>query len=89
MSLLYTLLTGKGSRITRPLLWLGQVLRHPLTFLRTLWPVGWSRRSVPLLVMQSLDNAISFRAKRGLVRGRVADDGAGPREAEPDVHRGG
>jgi cholesterol oxidase len=51
--------------VTRPLLWLGQVLRHPLTFLKTLWPVGWSRRSVLFLVMQSLDNAISFRAKRG------------------------
>lgn len=65
MSLLYTLITGHGSRVTRPLLWLGQVLRHPLRFLRTLWPVGWSRRSVLFLVMQSLDNAISFRAKRG------------------------
>jgi cholesterol oxidase len=65
MSLLYTMITGDGTRLTRPLLWLGQVLRHPLTFLKTLWPVGWSRRSVLFLVMQSLDNAISFRAKRG------------------------
>lgn len=65
MSLLYTMITGNGSRVTRPLLWLGQVLRHPGTFLRTLWPVGWSRRSVLFLVMQSLDNAISFRARRG------------------------
>ncbi len=32
MSLLYTLLTGDGGRITRPLLWLGQVLRHPAAF---------------------------------------------------------
>jgi cholesterol oxidase len=65
MSLLYTMMTGDGSRVTRPLLWLGQVLRHPVTFLKTLWPVGWSRRSVLFLVMQSLDNAISFRARRG------------------------
>ena len=35
-------------------------------FLQTLWPVGWSRRSIIVLVMQTLDNAISFRAKRGL-----------------------
>jgi len=69
MSLLYTLITGDGSRLTRPLMWLGQVLRHPVTFLKTLWPVGWSRRSVLFLVMQSLDNAISFRAKRGLFGG--------------------
>jgi cholesterol oxidase len=69
MALLYTLLTGKGSRVTRPLMWLGNVLRHPVTFLRTLWPVGWSRRTVIFLVMQTLDNAISFRARRGLFGG--------------------
>jgi cholesterol oxidase len=69
MSLLYTLITGDGNRVTRPLMWLGNVLRHPVTFLKTLWPVGWSRRSVLFLVMQSLDNAIAFRAKRGLFGG--------------------
>ena len=69
MALLYTLLTGKGSRVTRPLLWLGNVLRHPFTFLKSLWPVGWSRRTVIFLVMQTLDNAIAFRAKRGLFGG--------------------
>ena len=33
-------------------------------WLQTLWPVGWSRRMVMLLVMQSRDNAISFRARK-------------------------
>ena len=69
MALLYTLLTGQGSRLTRPLMWLGNILRHPVTFLKTLWPVGWARRTVIFLVMQTLDNAISFRAKRGLFGG--------------------
>jgi len=65
MSLLFTVLTGEGTRLTRPLKWLANVMRHPVDFLRTLWPVGWSERSVVLLVMQTLDNAISFRARRG------------------------
>jgi cholesterol oxidase len=64
MSYLFTLLTGKGSRVTRPLLWFGQVLRHPLRFLRLLSPLRWSRRTVILLVMQTLDNAIRLRPKR-------------------------
>jgi cholesterol oxidase len=34
-----------------------------LKFLQSLWPFGWSRRAVVFLVMQTLDNAISFRAK--------------------------
>jgi cholesterol oxidase len=64
MSLLYTMLVGNGNRLTRPLLWLGGIVRHPLQWLKTLWPVGWSRRVVIMLVMQSLDNAIALRAKK-------------------------
>jgi cholesterol oxidase len=67
MSYLFTLLTGQGTKLTRPLLWLAQILRHPLRFLRLLWPVGWSRRTVILLVMQTLDNAIRLRPKRRLL----------------------
>ena len=64
MSLLYTVLVGKGSRLTRPLLWLGSIARHPLQWLKTLWPAGWSQRMVMLLVMQALDNAIALRARK-------------------------
>jgi cholesterol oxidase len=67
MSYLFTLLTGQGTRLTRPFLWLGQILRHPLRFLRLLWPFRWSRRTLILLVMQTLDNAIRLRPKRRLL----------------------
>ena len=64
LSLLYTVLVGDGNRLTRPLKWLAAILRHPRRWLKTLWPVGWSRRMAMLLVMQSRDNAIAFRAKK-------------------------
>ncbi len=64
MSLLNTVLVGKGSRLTRPLMWLGAIARHPVQWLKTLWPVGWSRRVVIFLVMQALDNAIALRAHK-------------------------
>ena len=67
MSMLFTLLTGKGTRVTRPFLWLGQMLRHPLRAARLLWPRGWSRRTVILLVMQTLDNALRLVPKRKLL----------------------
>ena len=63
MGYLFTLLTGDGSRLTRPFLLLMNILRHPLRFLRRLWPFGWAKRTVIFLVMQSLDNAIAFTAK--------------------------
>ena len=83
MALLFTLLTGDGSRLTRPLLWLGNVLRHPLTFLKTLWPAGWSERTVIFLVMQTLDNAISFRARRGLFGGVSLSTEQDPEKPNP------
>lgn len=63
MSTLYTLLVGDGSRVTRPLKLLGQIARHPLRFAKALWPRGWSRRTIIVLVMQTLDNAIALRPK--------------------------
>jgi cholesterol oxidase len=63
ISTLNTLLVGDGTRVTRPLKLLGQILRHPLKFARTLWPRGWSRRTIIVLVMQTLDNAIALRPK--------------------------
>jgi cholesterol oxidase len=70
LSLLCTLLVGKGNRVTRPLKWLGNIVLHPARWLKSLWPWGWSRRMVMLLVMQTLDNAIALRPrKRWLGRG--------------------
>ncbi len=63
MSLLYTLMTGEGGKLTRPVLWVRQVVRHPIKFARTLWPRKWSERTIILLVMQTLDNAIKLVAK--------------------------
>ena len=64
LSMIMTLITGDGTRYTRVFALLRNAVRHPLDFLKTCWPFGWSRRSIVLLVMQSLDNAISFRAKK-------------------------
>jgi cholesterol oxidase len=64
ISRLYTLIVGDGTRVTRPLRLLGQIVRHPVRFLKLLNPRGWSRRTIILLVMQTLDNAIALRPKR-------------------------
>lgn len=66
MSLMYTVLVGEGSRLTRPLKWFTQIIRHPMQWLKTISPFGWSRNMVTLLVMQSLDNAIVFKPQKKL-----------------------
>jgi cholesterol oxidase len=71
MSRLFTAATGPGTRVTRPLKWIGALLRHPLRALRLLWPFGWSRRTIILLVMQTTDAAMRLAPKRRWLRGGV------------------
>ncbi len=65
MHLLYTLLVGDGTRLTRPLKLLSQILRHPKRFAQVMFPKHWSRRTIIVLVMQTLDNAIALRPRKG------------------------
>jgi cholesterol oxidase len=65
MHRLYTLLVGDGTRVTRPLKLLGQMLRHPRRLAKVLFPRHWSRRTIIILVMQTLDNAIALRPRKG------------------------
>jgi cholesterol oxidase len=67
MSRLFSAQAAPGRRLTRPFRWIGAMLRHPLRTLRLLWPFGWSRRTVILLVMQTTDAAMRLVAKRRLL----------------------
>jgi cholesterol oxidase len=65
MHRLYTLLTGDGTRLTRPLKLLAQIAMHPKRLVKVLFPKHWSRRTIIILVMQTLDNAIALRPRKG------------------------
>jgi cholesterol oxidase len=71
LSFLFWVLTGEGSTLTRPLKALAAAVRHPLRLLRSSWPFKWSRRTVILLTMQTIDNHMSLEPRRGLFQ-RVA-----------------
>lgn len=65
MHRLYTLLVGDGTRLTRPLKLLSQILLHPKRCAQVMFPKHWSRRTIIVLVMQTLDNAIALRPRQG------------------------
>jgi cholesterol oxidase len=71
MGMLSTHMTDGGGRVPRWLKWVGQLLRHPLLTRRLLWLRGWSERTIIVLVMQSLDNSLTVRRKRGLLGERL------------------
>jgi cholesterol oxidase len=71
MGLLSTWMTDGGTRTPRFVKWLGAVIRHPIYTLRLFWLRGWSERTIIVLVMQSLDNSLTVRRKKGLLGERL------------------
>ncbi|WP_157062763.1 GMC family oxidoreductase N-terminal domain-containing protein [Actinopolyspora mortivallis] len=65
MGLLQTLPTTGGTDTPRWKQWLRTAATRPLTTLRLLSVRRWSERTVILLVMQSLDNSLRTRLRRG------------------------
>jgi cholesterol oxidase len=63
LSLLGTLLTD-GGRAPRFVHWLGEAAKHPIDLMRTLVPFGWAKRTVILLVMQTVENGINLKLSR-------------------------
>jgi cholesterol oxidase len=70
-SLLFTLMTEAGRRGTQPVHFLLNVARHPRAAWRACHVRNWSRRTIILLVMQTLDNSMRLRVKRRLPNGNV------------------
>ncbi len=64
MSGLATLLTDGGGNMPRALKWIATCLSHPIDFLRSLWPFGWSKRTIILLVMQHIPGHMRVRLQR-------------------------
>ena len=87
LSGLFTMFTGPGTRATRPLRWIAA--DRCVTRSRRCASSGrprWSRRTVILLVMQTLDTAMSLRAtprRRGGVKLQTEQD---PERPNPTLH---
>jgi cholesterol oxidase len=74
LGLLATILVDGGPGRARQVRFLHQVLRQPVTFLRSLSIRRWSERSVILLVMQSRDNSLRLLRRRGLFGMRLTSE---------------
>ena len=61
---LFTVMTGGGGRIPRPLRFLGSIVRHPIQFVKLLWPLGKAATTTVVLVMQTDKNYLKLDYKR-------------------------
>jgi cholesterol oxidase len=64
MTWMSTLMVDGGGWIPRWLKLFGVLLRHPLDFLRSLWPGQWARQTAFLVVMQSRESRLRIRLTR-------------------------
>lgn len=60
MGVFGTLAAGNGNGLIRTAKLIGNIITHPIDFLRSLWKFGWAKNSVILLVMQTLDNSMKM-----------------------------
>jgi cholesterol oxidase len=65
--LLGTMLTDGGPGMPRQLKWIGNILRHPIDFLRILKPWGKAETGTVVMAMQTVDNHTRLVRKRQLV----------------------
>jgi cholesterol oxidase len=82
MSVLFTMLTGAGTRVTRPLRWLAEIFKSPRKAIRLVLPNKWSQRTMILLVMQTLNNHMRLRpvgtGRKGLLQTEQDRDNPNP-----------
>jgi len=64
MGFLVTLLTGGGGHVPRFLRFLGNALRHPWQFIKSIWIFNWAARTPILLVMQTEDSRLRLDYKK-------------------------
>lgn len=64
MSGLATILTDGREGLPRQLSFLFAILKHPIQFIRSLWPFRWAEKTTILLVMQTISNYMKFEYKR-------------------------
>jgi cholesterol oxidase len=60
---LLTLMTDGGGKVPRPLRFLGNIARHPVQFVRLLWPLGMASTTTVVLVMQTDENYLRLDYK--------------------------
>jgi cholesterol oxidase len=63
---LATMAAGNGNPFVRTLKMLGNIITHPIDFLRSVFQRNVAKNSVIFLIMQSLPNAMRMKLKRGL-----------------------
>ena len=96
MGSLRTLLVDGGGRAPRWAKFLGRVAAHPAELAKVANLRHWSERTVIALVMQSRDNSVTVRARRGRLgwgnairaRSRRAEPGVDPQRPPRHAHPG-
>ena len=60
---LLTLMTGGGGKVPRIIRFMGNILRHPVRFIKLLWPFGMAESTTIVLVMQTDENYLKLDYK--------------------------
>jgi cholesterol oxidase len=60
---LLTLMTNGGGKIPRLFRFFGEIAKHPIRFVKLLWPLGMAAQTTIVLVMQTVENYLKLDYK--------------------------
>ena len=83
MGALATILVDGSGPVPRPVKFVGEALRHPVVFVRSLSQYRWSERTIIGLVMQTRDNSLQVSGSTGLFGARTLTSRQGHGEPNP------
>jgi len=67
LSLICTILPIDRQNLPRITSWIIDLIKHPIRNFRALYPIGWAKNTIILLVMQTLDGSIQFKLRRSFL----------------------
>ncbi len=84
----FNMSAGKGSGFIRSMKMFGNMFKHPLNFIKLILNFNWANNTVILLVMQTVDNSMKLKWKKGLFRGGIKFDNSGNKKVPAYIQSG-
>lgn len=84
----FNMSAGEGSGILRTLKMLGNIVEHPIKFLKLILNFNWANNTVILLIMQKVDNSMKLNWRKGLFGGRLKFDNSGKKKVPAYIQIG-
>jgi cholesterol oxidase len=84
----FNMSAGRGSGLLRSMKMLGNIIKHPINFLKLILNFNWANNTVILLVMQTKDNSMKLSWRKTIFGGRLKFENNGTKKIPAFIQTG-